>query len=104
MALHLQLAAFGPAGGLVVVPRIAQQKARLRAVHDEAQVAPHSGRPEVPVFRVFEPVQLHARIRRVHLQVKGRGFDELLLLAGQAGKAVGEGVGDAEVHGQPVIA
>ena len=37
-------------------------------------------------------------IGRVQLQVEGRRLDGLLLLAGQAGEAVGEGVGDAEVH------
>ena len=40
-------------------------------------------------------------IGRVHLQVKGRGLDGLLLLAGEFGEAVGEGVGDEELHGKP---
>jgi len=31
-------------------------------------------------------------------QIEGRGLDGLLLLAGELGEAVGEGVGDAEVH------
>ena len=37
-------------------------------------------------------------IGRVELQVEGRRLDGLLLVAGQAGEAVGEGVGDEEVH------
>ena len=35
------------------------------------------------------------------LQVKGGRLDGLLLLAGQSGEAVGEGVGDAEFHQFP---
>jgi len=35
---------------------------------------------------------------RVELQVEGYRFDGLLLVTGQPGEAVGEGVGDAEVH------
>ena len=57
---------------------------------------PH--RPEVLVLRLVELVELHARVGRVHLQVEGRGLDGLLLVAGQPGEAVGEGVGDAEFH------
>ena len=42
--------------------------------------------------------KLHPGIGRVELQVEGRRLDGLLLVAGQPGEAVGEGVGDAEVH------
>ena len=37
------------------------------------------------------------------LQVEGRRLDGLLLVAGQAGEAVGEGVGDAEFHLRPEL-
>ena len=42
--------------------------------------------------------KLQAGMRRVELQVEGRRLDGLLLVAGQAGEAVGERVGDAEFH------
>jgi hypothetical protein len=47
---------------------------------------------------IVELVQAHARMRRVQLQIKGRGLDCFLLVTGQACQAVGEGVGYAEVH------
>ena len=50
------------------------------------------------VFGLLDPVQAHAGVRRVHLQIKRSGLDRLLLLASQACQAIGEGVGDAEVH------
>ena len=50
------------------------------------------------VLGLFNPVQLHARIGRVLLQVKGSDLDRLLFVGGQAGEAVGEGVGNAELH------
>ena len=37
-------------------------------------------------------------IGRIELQVERRRLDGLLLVAGQPGEAVGEGVGDAEIH------
>jgi hypothetical protein len=43
-------------------------------------------------------MQPQARTGRVELKVKGGGLSGLLLLAGQPGKAVGEGVRDAEFH------
>lgn len=51
------------------------------------------------VLGLLDPVQTHAGVRRVQLQVKGGGLDRFLLVAGQTGQAVGEGIGDAEVHG-----
>ena len=41
-------------------------------------------------------MEAEARPRWIHLQVKGRGLDGFLLVAGQPRKAVGERVGDAE--------
>ena len=57
---------------------------------------PH--RPEILVLRLVELVEAHARIGRVELQVEGRRLDGLLLVAGQSGEAVGEGIGDAKFH------
>ena len=43
-------------------------------------------------------MELHTRIGGVQLQIKSRRLDSFLLVAGQFGKAVGEGVGDSELH------
>ena len=43
-------------------------------------------------------MKTHPRTGWVHLQVKGRYLDRLLLFSGQFGKAVGEGVGYSEIH------
>jgi hypothetical protein len=72
-------------------------------VQDDADVTACTHRPEVLVFGLLDPMQAHAGMRRVQLQVERRGFDRLLLVAGQAGQAVGEGVGDAEVHHTPIF-
>ena len=45
-------------------------------------------------------VHLLAWIGRVLLQIEGGDLDRLLFFGGQAGQAVGKGVGDAELHGQ----
>ncbi len=65
---------------------------------DQTNIAAHAERPEVPVLGLIKLVKLHAWTRRIQLQIKGCGLDGLLLLAGQFGEAVGEGVGDAEVR------
>lgn len=43
-------------------------------------------------------MKTHAGIGRVDLQIEGGGLGGFLLVAGESGEAVGEGVGDAEVH------
>ena len=57
---------------------------------------PH--RPEILVLRLVQLMELHPRIRRVHLEVERRRLDRLLFLACKAREAVGEGIGDAEFH------
>lgn len=81
-----------------MVVHVAQEQARFRPVDDEAEVATDTRRPEVLVLRLVQFVKLHPRIRRVHLEIEGRRLHGLLLLTGQANKAVCEGIGDAEVH------
>ena len=44
-------------------------------------------------------MQLEPRMGGIDLQIKSRGLDRFLLLRGQPGETVGEGVGDEEVHG-----
>jgi hypothetical protein len=43
-------------------------------------------------------MKTHAGTGRIQLQVEGRGFDRLLFITSQLGKAVSEGIGDTEVH------
>ena len=63
----------------------------------DVRARPHG--PEVFIPRLVEAVEVHARIRRVHLEVESRGLDRLLLLAVQSGEAIREGIGDEELHG-----
>jgi hypothetical protein len=67
-------------------------------VDDQPDVAVDAHRPEVLVLRPVQLVELHPRVGGVELEVEGRGLHGLLLFAGQLGEAVGEGVGDAELH------
>lgn len=62
----------------------------------DVRARPHG--PEVCIPCLVEAVEAHARIRRIHLEVEGRCLDRLLLVAVQAGEAVGEGIGDEELH------
>src|SRR5687768_10263134 len=82
---------------------VAQQQAAGRLVDDQADVAADAYGPEVLVLRLVEPVELHAGARRVHLEVERGRLHQLLLVAGETGEAVGERVGDAEVHGTAIL-
>ncbi|KFB73003.1 MAG: hypothetical protein AW09_001778 [Candidatus Accumulibacter phosphatis] len=93
-----QPAPFRPVIGPVMVVDVAEQEARIALVHDQANVAADTHRPEIPVPRPVQPVQAHAGVGRVELQVEGRGLDRSLLVAAQARQAIGEGVGNAEFH------
>src|SRR5439155_20539215 len=50
------------------------------------------------VLRLGELVEARPGIRGVELEVESCALDGLLLVAGEPGEAVREGVGDAEVH------
>ena len=67
-------------------------------MHDQPDVAADPHRPEVLVLAPCRAYGTHAGIGRVELQVERRRLDGFLLVAGQSGEAVGEGVGDAEFH------
>jgi len=84
--VHLELASFGPVVGLVVVIHIAQKEATLRAMHDESDVGVDTHRPEVPVARLVELVELQPGMSRIELKIESGGFDGLLLVAGQPGE------------------
>ena len=75
---------------------IDEHDARRGAMQDQADVPVDPDRPEIPVLGAVDPVERQPWRRRVHLQIEGRGFRGLLLVAGQLGKAIGEGVGDTE--------
>ena len=99
LRMGFQLPPLGPVVGFVMVTHEAEQQAALRSVNDEPDVRAHAHRPEVLVLRLFELVEGQARTGGIHLQIKGRGLDGFLLVTGQPCEAVGEGIGDAEVHG-----
>src|ERR1017187_7442985 len=96
--MRFQLSPLGPVGGVVWGVRVTEQETGLRFVNDEPDAGVYPHRPKVLVPRFVEFVEAQARTRGVHLQVKGRCFYRLLLVASEAREAVGEGVGDAEVH------
>src|SRR3972149_2345303 len=96
--MYFQLALFSPTVSRVMVIHIAKKEtfAGLMDNYPEVTADPH--RPEVLVFRIVELVELHARIGRVQLQVKGSSLYCLLLLSGQFGETVGKCVSYPEVH------
>ena len=88
--------ALSPAVRRVMVVRVAEQQARVGPMHDQAQIAADARRPEVPVFALVDAVELRAGVRRVELQVEGRGLRRPLLVRGQPGEAGRERVGDPD--------
>ena len=96
--MPFQSPSFGPLVRRVVMIDVAEQDAGSGPVDDQPDVATDPHGPEVLVLRPVDLVQLQARMRRVHLQVERRGLDRLLLVAGQLREAIGEGVGDSELH------
>src|SRR3990167_6480877 len=98
LRMGLQLAPFRPVIRLVVVIHIAQQQTGIGLVDDQTNIAAHPHRPEILVPRLVQLVEAQARIGRIDLQVERRGLGGFLLIAGEFGEAVGEGVGDEKVH------
>lgn len=96
--MGFQLASRLPVICLVVVIHIAEQQAFRGFVDDEPVISARPHRPEIPILRLVQFVETHASTRGIHLQIKSRRLGRLLLVASQAGKAVGEGVGDEEGH------
>lgn len=96
--MPLDLPPLGPRIRGVVMIDVAEHQARCRLVNDETQIATDAHGPEVRVLGLAQPVKLHSRTRGIQLQIERRRLRELLLLAGEPGQTVGEGVGDAEVH------
>ena len=67
-------------------------------MHDDSDVPAYSDGSEIPVSCSVQPVESQPRSGKVGLQVESSRFYCLLLFIGQLGEAVGEGVGDEEMH------
>ena len=87
-----------PSVCLVVMIDIAEQQAAVGLVDDQPDVAVDADGPEPLVPRLVELVESHPGIGRIDLQIERGGLHGFLLVAGEASEAVGEGVGDAEIH------
>ena len=98
--MGFEFAAEGLVVGFIVVVSIAEQHTTFGAVEDKPEVQVYACGPEIAVFGFLDAVELKARVSGVELEVEGSGFDEALLIAGEAGQAVLKYVGDAEFHRQ----
>jgi hypothetical protein len=96
--VRLELPPLGPVVGVVVMVHVTKEEAVGRAVDDDPNVRADPDRPEVVVLRPVQAVEAEPRPRRIHLEVEYGRLDGLLLVPREAGEAVGEGVGDEEVH------
>jgi len=92
----LELAAFGPGVGLVVMVDVAEEERVVGLVNDEPDVGTHSHGPESPIARFVQFVELHPGRGGVQLEIEGGGLDGLLLVTRETGEGVGECIGDAE--------
>ena len=98
LRMPLQSPPLGPLVGLVVVIHVAKQEAGRGLVDDQADVGVYPDRPEIRILRSVDPMEPHAGIRRIELQIERRRLDRLLLVVTEPGEGGGEGVGDAELH------
>ena len=96
--MRLQLATLSPRVGRIVMTHIGEEQAARRPVDDQPHIAADADRPEVLVLGLVQFVELHPQRGRVHLKIKCRRLDGLRLVARQLRQAIGEGVGDSEVH------
>ena len=77
---------------------VAKQQAGLSPMNDQSNVAAHPNRPESPILRPLEFVELQAGMRRVQLEIECRCLHGLLLTAGKLGQAIGKRVRNTEFH------
>ena len=84
-----------------MVIHVAKQQTVLRLVHNDADVAANADGPEIFVLRFVELVKAVTGISRIDLQVEYGCLHSLLFVAGQLREAVGEGIGDSELHQFP---
>src|SRR5205809_4846321 len=96
--MGLQLPALRPAIRVIMVVNVTEQEACICFMNDQADITANSNRPKIRISRLTEFVKLHSGIRRIYLQVEGRGFHGFLLLAHQSPKAIRERASNAEFH------
>ena len=67
----------------------------MRSMHNHPDVTANTNRPKIKVFCFVELMKLHSWICGIQLEIKGSGFDSLLLFVIQLCEAIGECVGNA---------
>ena len=79
---------------------IAKHHAALDPVEDQPDVTAGTGRPEVLVSDVVEPVALDAWVGRIDLQLEGGELGGLPLFSSKPIKATLERIGEEKIHRQ----
>ena len=67
-------------------------------MNDDAKISADPDGPEVLVPCSVKLVEIHSWTCRIQLQIECRGFNGFLLIACQAGKAIGKGIGNTKLH------
>src|SRR6185437_3112605 len=96
--MRLDAPPFRPGIGGGVVVDIGNEKAFVRLVHDQSDIAIDSRRPEVRVLAVVDPMQLKTASGAIHLQIEDARLYRLLVNAREPIERRGEAIGDEEVH------
>ena len=94
----LQFPPLRPTIRFVVVIDVAEQQTRFGSVYDQPNIATNAHRPKIRVLAFIEFVELHSRLRGVHLQIESGSLNGFLLFAGQPSEAVSEGISDPKFH------
>lgn len=81
------------------MPDPGQQALPVLLVDHHADVTVYPCGPEIRIAGAVDSMRGKAEKARVHLEVEGGLLDLLLLLQGELGEGVIEGVGDAVGHG-----
>src|SRR5258708_2544617 len=71
-------------------------------MHYEAYVPADPRGPEVFILRVGYSLKTHARLSRIHLQLKGCGLRSLLLLIVEFREATSERISNKKFHQLPI--
>ena len=98
LRMRVELPTLGPRVRLVVVVDVAEQERRVVLWTISRMSLPDTHRPEVPILGFSSWWNFRLGWAGFDLQIEGRRLDGLLLLAGQPREAVGERVGDQELH------
>lgn len=87
-----------PSVSRIVVIDVAQQQTGIGLMDDHPDIASGADRPKVGILAAVDAMKLHPGIDRIHLQIESGCLNRLLLIAGQTCEAVGECIGDSELH------